>query len=95
MVSAKDGALGLSIIVQARPDLIIFDVSLPILDGWAMWRVIQHDEELAATPTIALTANPGPVTDALLKQPTCVALLNKPLQATEMAQAISRALAPR
>ncbi len=54
---AVDGAEG---IVKARdenPDLILMDMSLPIIDGWEATRQVKADPRTAATPVIALTAH--------------------------------------
>ena len=54
---AVDGAEG---IVKARdenPDLILMDMSLPIIDGWEATRQVKADPRTASTPVIALTAH--------------------------------------
>jgi CheY-like chemotaxis protein len=54
---AEDGAEGVSLARSARPDIILMDMSLPVLDGWEATRQIKADPEICGIPVIALTAH--------------------------------------
>src|SRR5207247_10963213 len=56
---AGDGEEGLMRADQLRPDLIITDVMMPKLDGWALVRALRSRPELALVPVIFLTALGG------------------------------------
>jgi two-component system, cell cycle response regulator DivK len=54
---ATDGATGVSMAKNDKPDLILMDMSLPVMDGWEATRQIKADEHIKAIPVIALTAH--------------------------------------
>ena len=57
VVSAVNGAEGVSAARSERPSVIVMDISMPVLDGYQALRVLRDDPELANTPVIALTAH--------------------------------------
>lgn len=54
---AADGAEGLAAADRERPDLVLLDMSLPVLDGWEAARRLKGRVETAGIPIIALTAH--------------------------------------
>ena len=57
VVVAHDGAQGGTFAAQHRPDLIIMDMSLPIMDGWEATRNIRANETTKRIPVIGLSAH--------------------------------------
>lgn len=57
VVIAEDGAAGVAAARAEVPDLVLMDMSLPVMDGWAATRELKADERLQAVPVIALTAH--------------------------------------
>ena len=57
VVLAVDGAAGIAQTKAEKPDLILMDMSLPVIDGWEATKQIRSDPEVAGTPIIALTAH--------------------------------------
>ena len=57
VVTADDGAVSLEIAESERPDLILMDLSLPVVDGWEATRRIKACKELSHIPIIAVTAH--------------------------------------
>ncbi|MDE3197714.1 MAG: response regulator [Acidobacteriota bacterium] len=54
---AEDGAIGIAAARACPPDLILMDMDLPVIDGWAATRSLKSDEILRRIPVIALTAH--------------------------------------
>lgn len=54
---AVDGQQGIDVCQQARPDLMLLDMSLPVKDGWQVAREMKASAALQAIPIIALTAH--------------------------------------
>ena len=57
VVVAVDGQAGVDLADKERPDLILMDMSLPILDGWEATRRIKAVPATGSIPVIALTAH--------------------------------------
>lgn len=57
VVMAVDGAEGVSMARSAAPDLILMDMSLPVMDGWTATRVLKADAATRGIPVIGLTAH--------------------------------------
>jgi CheY-like chemotaxis protein len=54
---AVDGLQGVAMATSEKPDLILMDMSLPVMDGWEATRRVKADPATRAIPVIALTAN--------------------------------------
>ncbi|RMG78052.1 MAG: response regulator [Chloroflexi bacterium] len=57
IIVATDGAEAINITKEQHPDLILMDMSLPVMDGWQATRLIKADDNLKHIPIIALTAH--------------------------------------
>lgn len=77
--AAKDGPEGIEKATSARPDLILLDVQLPGMDGYAVARRLKSNLELAKTPIVAVTsyAMPGDREKAL--ESGCTGYIEKPI----------------
>ena len=57
VVIAVDGQEGVELARSAAPELILLDMSLPVIDGWEVAKALKSDASTAAIPIIALTAH--------------------------------------
>lgn len=53
---ADNGATGLDAVHADRPDLVVLDVMMPVLDGWSVLRELREDDELQDVPVVLVTA---------------------------------------
>ena len=56
LLEAQDGAAGVAMAAEHRPDLILMDIQLPIMDGYEACRQIKADPDLRHIPIIAVTS---------------------------------------
>jgi len=57
VLTAADGQQALDLMTSELPELVLMDMSLPVLDGWTASRMARQDERIAHIPIIALTAH--------------------------------------
>jgi two-component system, cell cycle response regulator DivK len=79
VLTAADGAEGIRLAEQEHPDLILMDLSLPVIDGWEATRRIKADEALKGIPIIALSAHAMRGDEEKARQSGCDDYLSKPL----------------
>lgn len=91
---AEDGQKGVDMTRQHRPDLVLMDMDLPVLDGWTATRTIKADQELTSIPVMALTAHAvvGEREKALAAG--CIDYDTKPIEWDRLKAKVSALLAP-
>jgi CheY-like chemotaxis protein len=56
VVEACDGREALQVIEQTQPDILLLDIGMPVLDGFAVLRKVRESPKLAGVPALAVTA---------------------------------------
>jgi CheY-like chemotaxis protein len=56
VIAAEDGEKGLELIKKHRPNLVVSDVQMPLMDGFQVLENVRNDADIAATPVILLTS---------------------------------------
>ncbi|SRR5579884_3519319 len=93
VLTAADGAKGLEVAYEQRPDCVVIDIKMPELDGYQLARALRGDPETAAIPLIILTALPQDQAEFASLAAGCDRFLTKPVVPRELAAAIKDALA--
>jgi CheY-like chemotaxis protein len=89
---ADDGAAGLELIRQVRPDLVVTDALMPRLSGDELVEALRTDPELARTPVVMATAAASPLRVERMLARGCTAVLPKPLEEASFLAAVRAAL---
>lgn len=77
---AADGQAGVDMVRAHKPDLVLMDMDLPVIDGWAATRQIKADQELRHIPVMALTAHAVVGEREKALQAGCVDYDTKPIE---------------
>ena len=90
LVTATDGVTGVEKAQQDQPDLILMDMSLPVMDGWDATRRITSNPELNHIPVIALTAHAMQGDEEKARACGCSDYLTKPIDEDLLLEKIDR-----
>jgi CheY-like chemotaxis protein len=89
VVEAANGREGLEVAERERPDLILMDLSLPVIDGWEATRRLKAHQELKSIPVIAVTAHAMVGDEEKARSAGCDGYLVKPLDEKELLAVIA------
>jgi CheY-like chemotaxis protein len=92
VIEAYNGLQGLELARKERPDLILMDLSLPELDGWAAAERLKQDEQTASIPLLALTAHTLPGDRKRALESGFDGYISKPINVPAFAEEITAAL---
>lgn len=95
VVMALDGAEGVAMAHAENPDLILMDMSLPILSGWDATRSLKSDPGTRAIPVIALTAHAMESDREKAREAGCDDFDTKPINLPVLLQKIENLLQAR
>ncbi len=95
VVMAVDGGQGVAMAASETPDLILMDMSLPVIDGWEATRRLKADAATRAIPVIALTAHALVEDREKAKAAGCDDFDTKPVELPRLLEKIKRLLGKR
>lgn len=95
VMEAVDGPFGIQLVREQLPDLVVMDVSIPIIDGLEATRILKADPATAVIPIMALTAHAMPEDRARAAAWGCDAYLAKPAQPKAVLMEVERLLRER
>lgn len=93
VLQAWDGERGVQMARHHCPDLILMDLTMPVIDGLEATRMLKADPTTSRIPIIALTAHGEPGDREAAEQAGCVSFLAKPVAPNHVAVEVRRILA--
>jgi CheY-like chemotaxis protein len=95
VVEACDGEEALRMIEQTQPDLLLLDIGMPVLDGFAVVRKIRENPRLAPLPVVAVTAYAMQGDREKILNSQFDGYLSKPVNSRSLAEELDRLLRKR
>ena len=92
VIVAVDGAEGVQITEQERPDLILMDLGMPVMDGWEATRIIKANSELKDIPVIAVTSHAMVGDEIQAREAGCDDYVPKPIDEEELIRKVKHFL---
>ncbi|MGC9467103.1 MAG: response regulator [Anaerolineae bacterium] len=93
LIGATDGNTGLALMRETSPDLLLLDLMLPDMGGWAVYQAMKDDEELQAIPVIVITAQNTPIDRILGEHIAKVQVyITKPFSPNDLRTAVDEVL---
>jgi CheY-like chemotaxis protein len=92
VLEAIDGAEGVRMTEQTKPDLILMDLGMPIMDGWEATRKIKANDALKHIPIIAVTSHAMVGDEIDARKAGCDDYLSKPIDDEALLKKIKKFL---
>ena len=92
VVAAENGIEALQRAIDSAPDIILMDLSLPVMDGWEATRRLKADKRTASIPVVALTGHALAGISEGAKKAGCDAFVTKPCLPEDLVKEIRRVL---
>lgn len=93
VLEAADGAQAIQLAIGSRPDIILMDLSLPIIDGVTATRRIKENEDMRSVPIVALTAHEEEDVGQMIESVGYVDFLTKPVNFSVLVALLAKHLA--
>lgn len=79
VIAAMDGRSGIETAARHKPDLILLDIQLPVMDGYEVARNLRQNPDLAETPIVAVTSYAMPGDQEKVMEAGCNGYIEKPI----------------
>jgi len=94
VLEAANGAEGIDVARRERPDIVLMDISMPVMDGLTATRALKADADLRSIPVIALTAHAMASDEAMAREAGCDGYISKPVMPREVRAEVERWIGP-
>lgn len=91
-VAAEDGKTGLKLANEEKPTIVLLDISMPVMNGFAVLEKLREQSSFDQVPIIALTALAMPGERERIKEAGFDGYISKPFDIFELIPAINRSL---
>jgi CheY-like chemotaxis protein len=91
---AENGEEAVRCVRKKKPDLILMDMQMPIMDGYTAVPIIKADPELSAIPIVAFTALARPEDIIRTKSIGCIEHYTKPMEPEQLIKLIQKYIRP-
>jgi adenylate cyclase len=92
VITASDGSGAVAIILAKKPDLILLDVMMPVLDGYSTLSKIKENKSISKIPVVMVTCVDFELNKELALQLGAAGYITKPVDMAELLATISRLL---
>jgi two-component system, cell cycle response regulator DivK len=92
VIEAENGMEALTKAAETAPDIILMDLSLPVMDGWEATRRLKADDRTASIPVVALTGHALAGISEGAKRAGCDAFVTKPCLPEDLVKEIRKVL---
>jgi two-component system, cell cycle response regulator DivK len=92
IVQAVDGAEGVKKTAEEKPDLVLMDLGMPVMDGWEATRRIKANDDLKNIPIIAVTSHAMVGDEIEARKAGCDDYLSKPIDDALLIEKIKKFL---
>ena len=79
VVTAGDGLGAVDLALALHPDVILMDLSMPVIDGWEATRLLKKSARTRSIPVVVMTAYEGESAHDMARNAGCAAVLVKPI----------------
>ncbi len=87
---ATDGRSGIDLAAALRPDIILLDIQLPVMDGYAVADALRRNPDLDSTPIVAVTSYAMPGDREKCLEAGCTGYIEKPIDPDTFADQLER-----
>jgi CheY-like chemotaxis protein len=92
ILHAKNGAEAIRLAVEEKPDLVLLDVQMPVMDGMQVLSFLKKDAHTSHIPVIVITTIGRDKDEDIIRRAGADGFLTKPIKATVFVETVRRAL---
>jgi len=88
VIMAEDGLRGVAMAQRQRPDVIVLDLMMPVMDGYGVLDALGRDDRTKRVPVLVLTAKALPEEEDRVTEAGATRFMTKPFEPSDLASAL-------